>query len=258
MTGLIWLVIVAGWLAYLVPRLALHKGAGAVRGAERSGRFADSMHIIRRSRESYCRQVDPQLQVSTPLQREAVFFQVRRASRIAARRRRVGLIGSFLIATAGVLVAFLTPAPWWFAVAGFALLVGFVIISRISVHTVDAMLDARLAATYEDWSEATVRVGALDVAKTGADGAEISVELDAPVKPTMESLWEPLAVTPPTYVSKPLVPRSVRTIDLTAPEHQVHESKLPVIAQRPEPEQVGQDADVGQIREAELPKAVGE
>ncbi len=258
MTGLIWLVIVAGWLAYLVPRLALHKGAGAVSGADTSGRFADSMHIIRRSRESYCRPVDPQLQVSTPLQREAVFFQVRRASRIAARRRRVGLIGSFLLALAGVLVALLTPAPWWFAVVGFGLLVGFVVISRISVHTVDAMLDARLSAAYEDWSEATVRVGALESRQTSRDDAEISVELNAPVKSTMESLWEPLAVTPPTYVSKPLVPRSVRTIDLSAPEHQAPQQQSPVIAQRPEPKETGRGADARQVGEPQLPRAVGE
>src|SRR5205823_11117741 len=31
-------------------------------------------------------------------------------------------------------------------------------------------------------------------------------------------LWDPLPITVPTYVSKPLAPRTVRTIDLSAPD----------------------------------------
>lgn len=257
MTGLIWLAIVAGWLAYLVPRLALHKGAGMVSGTEAADALGASMHVIRRSRKSYSEQVDPQLQVSTPLQREAVFFQVRRASRIAARRRRVGLIGSFLVALAGVLVAVFTDAPWWCAVVGFALLAGFVVLSRISVRTVDAMLDARLAAAYEDWGEATVRVGGLRYDQMGAE-VQASIDLDTPVAPGAASLWEPLAVTPPTYVSKPLVPRSVRTIDLSAPQPPSADRQLPVVARRLESQPGEQDAPDRRDEPVELPRAVGE
>ena len=38
---------------------------------------------------------------------------------------------------------------------------------------------------------------------------------DADDKP---GLWDPLPITVPTYVSKPLAPRTVRTIDLSAPD----------------------------------------
>lgn len=33
----------------------------------------------------------------------------------------------------------------------------------------------------------------------------------------MGSLWDPIPITRPTYVSAPLAPRTVRTIDLSAP-----------------------------------------
>jgi hypothetical protein len=32
------------------------------------------------------------------------------------------------------------------------------------------------------------------------------------------TLWDPIPITMPTYVSKPLAPRTVRTIDLSGPE----------------------------------------
>ena len=44
---------------------------------------------------------------------------------------------------------------------------------------------------------------------------EFSVDLTAPE--TTGPLWDPIPVIALTYVSKPLVPRTVRTIDLSAP-----------------------------------------
>ncbi len=57
------------------------------------------------------------------------------------------------------------------------------------------------------------------------------------IKPESEkpgALWDPVPITMPTYVSKPLAPRTVRTIDLSGPgvtssaRHQ-----LPVTADAP-------------------------
>ena len=45
---------------------------------------------------------------------------------------------------------------------------------------------------------------------------ETSVDLTAPIE-AVASLWDPVPITKPTYVSKPLAPRTVRTIDLSAP-----------------------------------------
>jgi hypothetical protein len=40
-----------------------------------------------------------------------------------------------------------------------------------------------------------------------------------PAEPAVKpgALWEPVPITMPTYVSKPLAPRTVRTIDLSGP-----------------------------------------
>ena len=76
---------------------------------------------------------------------------------------------------------------------------------------------------------------------------ERSVEITGPVSDTLGSLWDPIPVTPTTYVSRPLLPRSVRTIDLSAP---VASSELrPVIAERPAERVSDEDG---------LPRAVGE
>ena len=43
-------------------------------------------------------------------------------------------------------------------------------------------------------------------------------------------LWSPLPVTKPTYVSKPLAPRTVRTIDLSPPVSPASAPIVPVTA----------------------------
>lgn len=48
-------------------------------------------------------------------------------------------------------------------------------------------------------------------------------------------LWDPLPITVPTYVSKPLAPRTVRTIDLSAPDvTSSGRRSVPVTADAPE------------------------
>ena len=63
------------------------------------------------------------------------------------------------------------------------------------------------------------------------DVHEVSVELTGPVEST-GSLWDPIPITAPTYVSQPLAPRTVRTIDLSAPV--ASGSVVPVTADRPD------------------------
>ena len=79
-------------------------------------------------------------------------------------------------------------------------------------------LDAKLADIELSDDEETISI-ALPDTSLGQDDLlaehELSIEISGPV-PTM-SLWDPIPVTPITYVSRPLTPRTVRTIDLTAP-----------------------------------------
>ena len=65
------------------------------------------------------------------------------------------------------------------------------------------------------------------------------------------SLWEPIPITAPTYMSRPLAPRTVRTIDLSAPVPSG--SGVPVTADAPE----GADYRL-EAEEPGRPRAVGE
>ena len=60
---------------------------------------------------------------------------------------------------------------------------------------------------------------------------EHSVELSVPLA-GLGSLWDPVPITRPTYVSTPLAPRTVRTIDLSAPTPPAAIS-APVVAETP-------------------------
>ena len=244
LTGLIWLAIVAGWLAYLVPRFVLHRDPRLSVHEAGVGDFTESMRVVRRGRDGRAGEpIDPALQISTPLQRDAVLPEVRRAAQIAMRRRRLGLVGSLVLMVSSVVIAALTSAPWWLSLVGVALLVVFVVTSRISVRTVDAMIDGKLDSVCQDWQEDTVAVNTVDLTGVHDEETEISISLELPVASTIGSLWEPIAVTPPTYVSKPLVPRSVRTIGLSAPVPPVAAPQVPVTA---EPPQAEGDEDRGQ------------
>ena len=269
MTGLIWLAIVAGWLVYLVPRFLLHKDVDASpKLAAARDALAAPMHLVRRgSNDDFAELTDPELEISTPLQRESVAFQAHRAAVIATKRRRSGLLGSLAVVIAGVALAVFTSAPWWLSLVGVGVLVVFVVLSRISVHTVNAMIDEKLADADQDWAEETITVCEVDLTHVHDENTEISIRLNLPVAATIGDLWEPIAVTPPTYVSKPLVPRSVRTIDLSGTLDPVSQPKLPVTAEHPQGEGVaGQQA--AQVNESvehddhgdegELPRAVGE
>ncbi|MBE6477647.1 MAG: MFS transporter [Propionibacteriaceae bacterium] len=257
-TGLIWLAIVAGWLAYLVPRFVLHKDPRLTVRDARMSDFTESMRVVRHSKGTvkpdFSELNDPALQISTPLQREAVMFEVRRAAQTAERRRRLGLVGSLVLMIASVVIAVVTSAPWWLSLIGVALLGVFVVVSRISVRTVDAMIDAKLDSVYQDqdWSEDTVAVNTVDLTDVHDEDTEISISLELPMASSIGSLWEPIAVTPPTYVSKPLVPRSVRTIDLSAPVPPVAAPQVPVVAEPPQGEGRGDE------EQDDRPRAVGE
>lgn len=64
-------------------------------------------------------------------------------------------------------------------------------------------------------------------------------------------LWEPVPITVPTYVSKPLAPRTVRTIDLSGPPVSApNEPALPVTADPPGTDEKPDRRDSGEARTA--------
>jgi hypothetical protein len=170
----------------------------------------------------------------------------RAAARAAARRRR--RILSFLVLSTLVVtgLAAFALVPWWSVAVPAGLTLLFLLLCRTQVRRErSARWDADLAATVEAMPEAgssvrpvarpAARVDApygtpLQPSARNAQGFEeldpnedtIAIPaalLDAVVVPTVDggSLWDPLPVTLPTYVSKPKARRTVRTIDLDEP-----------------------------------------
>jgi hypothetical protein len=132
--------------------------------------------------------------------------------------------------------------PWWSVAIPAGLTVLYLVLCRTQVrHERNVSWDAELAASVEAMEptersrRAAARVEApygtpMQPAAVNAQGftevdpTEDTVSmpvavLDAVVVPTVDggSLWDPLPVTLPTYVTKPKARRTVRTIDLEEP-----------------------------------------
>jgi hypothetical protein len=165
----------------------------------------------------------------------------RAAARAAARRRR-RILGFLLFSTVVVTgLAAVALVPWWSVAIPGGLTVLYLVLCRTQVRRErDAGWDADLAASVAALEPAEPRRGAarVDAAYgtprqavavnaegfTDLDPNEDTVSIavpvvDAVVVPTVDggSLWDPLPVTLPTYVTKPKAHRTVRTIDLQEP-----------------------------------------
>lgn len=161
----------------------------------------------------------------------------RTGAAVAARRRR-RVLALLLAATLGVTVATVVGAlaPWAPILPVVAVL-GFLVVARVTVRrelarraaasarrraeaveTVEAVVEA---ATDPEESAPLAPAAPVVAATTALDDtAAISVAalLDG-LESTADagSLWDPLPVTLPTYVTKPRATRSVRTIELSDP-----------------------------------------
>lgn len=178
-------------------------------------------------------------EVSTPLTRRAAIRELRRLDTLAAQRRRRVLVALMIMLslTAGVWAAGLM--PWWSLLIPGGLVVGFFLLSRFTVAVMRRDLDARYAEIRSGGDEATVLLNRRQLADAITGGGEQESER------TQAGLWDPLPITMPTYVSKPLAPRTVRTIDLSAPEMPAQvPAEPPVTADRPAPEPVAQPDEV--------------
>ena len=254
MTGVIFGAIVVVWLIILVPQYLGQHDQGSRIDERTIDEFADSMRVIRRSgqpEQGFL--TDSGAQVSTPHTRRAARRDLRKISHTAMRRRKVGLLVHLAMLVVGVVAPFVLPISHWWVVLPVVLLIGWMILSRISVVTIDRMLEAEREELMFGDEEMTIVIG--DPSRNARDEAEPkteterSIDLAGSIGESLGSLWDPIPVTPTTYVSRPLLPRSVRTIDLAAP---VASSELgvPVTAERPVR---GRD----DARD-ELPPAIGE
>ncbi|WP_052462209.1 divisome protein SepX/GlpR [Nigerium massiliense] len=243
-TGLIFVVIAAAWLVYLVPLFLSRHDNGLLDEVEPGEPFTSTVTIVRRGTK-----VDTAEQgtavISTPLNRRAALRELDLLDRRAALRRRVVLL-VLLVTLLGVGVAVgLNALPWWSALIPAGLVAAFLVVARVTVKRMRADLARRAEKirSGEDATEETVGIATLASAEEPDAVDDGTIDLTAPVEVTA-SLWDPVPIPTPTYVQKPLAPRTVRTIDLSAPG--TAGSGVPVTADAPEsvatpedPEQFG-------------------
>jgi hypothetical protein len=255
-TGVIFGLIAIGWLAYLVPHFVRRREGEPTVGVDPADRFSDSVRIIRHGTAPLLDQDLAEIgdyQVSTPQTRRAAIRELRRLDQLAATRRRRVLLS--LLATTSLVLGLCGAQllPWWVSAVPGGLLVAFVVISRVSVRVLRRSLDGRYAEIAAGSNEQTVRLTRTQPVKQAARGRSVvgsagEKSLSVPAG----GLWDPVPITMPTYVSKPLAPRTVRTIDLSGadPTH-THRQGAPVTADAP----VSEPAPVREGRPAAVPSS---
>jgi hypothetical protein len=221
-TGLIFAAIAVAWLAYLVPHFVRRRDDEPVTAIDPPDRFSDSMRIIRNGTAPLLDQdlaQIPKYEVSTPMTRRAAIKDLCRQERVAASRRRRVLMVLLAGLSAVVATCAAGLTPWWSLTIPGGLLVVFVVVARLPPA------EKRPAATGKGKSESANDAG---------------------------SLWDPVPITVPTYVSKPLAPRTVRTIDLSGPGGTTSTRlQVPVTADAPEtPAAAAAEADEENSRNA--------
>lgn len=236
-TGVIFAAIAVAWLAYLVPHFVRRRDDDELlEDSDPADRFSDSMRIVRYGTAPLLDQDLEEIasfEVSTPQTRRAAVNDLRRLEVVAAsRRRRVLLI---LMAALSVVIALCAAhlIPWWSAAIPGGLLLIFVVLARISVRLMLKGLDARYAEIRHGNNESTIFLSRKDFAKLGTMADPSGGKADSAKRPGL--LWDPIPITMPTYVSKPLAPRTVRTIDLSGPgASSATRHEAPVTADAPE------------------------
>ncbi|MGW7682032.1 divisome protein SepX/GlpR [Kribbella sp. NPDC054772] len=222
-TGLIYVAIVAAWAAYLVP-MWLKRGDEARRRPVVPS--SDEARVLSRdpSRTRYV--VRPPSAVAADDPSPPTKYIPNRARRVAAMRRRRVLSILTLSLLSVVALAGLAMLPWWTVAVPGALILGFVVLTRVQLRR-QAHERATAAAERRARAQARHDRGPAGKPAPSADD-EMTIEVKLPAepalapapvqedKPASEGLWDPVPVTLPTYVLKEKAPdRTVRTISLT-------------------------------------------
>jgi hypothetical protein len=248
-TGVIFAAIAIAWLAYLVPHFV--RGRDNVEelldDSDPADRFSDSMRIVRYGTAPLLDQDLEEIasfEVSTPQTRRAAAKDLRRLEQLAASRRRRVLLGLMAALSAVIGISAVHLIPWWSTAIPGGLLLIFLVVARVSVRIMRRALDARHREIRHGSNESTIFLSRKDFAASGEDAHATSGRAD--LAAIAGTLWDPIPITLPTYVSKPLAPRTVRTIDLSGTEMSSsarHEG--PVTADAPESESDSPPVDAG-------------
>jgi hypothetical protein len=247
-TGVIFAAIAIAWLAYLVPHFVRRRDDEPVEEeVDLTNRFADSMRIVRHGTAPLLDQDLAEIEayeVSTPQTRRAAIDDLRRLEALAALRRRriLLLLMAGLSAVIGVCAVELI--PWWSMAIPGGLLVIFVVVARISVRFMARSLDTRYLQIAHGSDESTIFLSVKKPEEPQAKKSDLLTKDEDASEPMPSALWDPVPITMPTYVSKPLAPRTVRTIDLSGPPvAPADRPQGPVPADAPEPEKAARAED---------------
>lgn len=227
LTGLIYAAIAVAWLAYLIPTYAMRRDQQARVYVDPRKRFSASVRIIQSGTAPVLDQdLAPikEVEISTPMTRRSAIAELRRLELLAARRRRRVLLILMAVVTLVLGACLAKLIAWSWLIGPGSLLVLFAVTARLGVRSLRRRLDNRFQAICHGNDELTVflKRPLVGGTKSGADtkgtASTETVDLAATSVSAPGGLWDPLPITLPTYVSKPLAPRTVRTIDLSSPD----------------------------------------
>ena len=231
---MIFVALAIAWAVYLIPKALRHHDE--VASSRSVDRFSDTMRVLAR-REPVNRRdarlvvtpgrasstaegtVKPTAAAPTPAQ-----LRARRETVARATRRRRNVLGVLLLANAVVAtLAFLHVFGWVWQAVPAGLVVVWLVLCRVMVKS-EIRADAPVAAVEADEDLAPDATDDLPVdysVERNAQGFdEVAASAETSTMPAIVdgTLWDPLPVTLPTYVTKPTATRrTVRTIDLGEP-----------------------------------------
>lgn len=233
-SSIIFLALAVAWAVYLIPK-ALHHHDEVARSRS-VDRFSTTMRVLARREPVNKRDarlvVTPGRRTSTseisvkptnaPAPTPAQVRARREAIRRATRRRR-NVLGLLLLANGVVAtLAFLHVFGWVWQAVPAGLVVVWLVLCRVMVKS-ERRADAPVVLTAIDPAvdDATDDVpNDYSVERNDQGFDEVAASADTSVMPAVVdgTLWDPLPVTLPTYVTKPAAARrTVRTIDLGEP-----------------------------------------
>jgi len=253
LSGLIFVALAIAWAAYLIP-MALKRtdDLATTRAVEE---FSSRLRVFGGRRVQSAETIAPAESAPTTRVITAVRPADRAAARRAARRRRRVLYVLVGLTAITAVAAGLGYLPYWAIAAPVVLIVAFLVIARVSIrrerarrHRVEVIAPATEPPAAQTAAAAPASVEASDVEETIGLSAQALAEVRADASLADEaSLWDPVPVTLPTYVTKPRARRTVRTIELTQSSgHDAADSKL------------ARDAEAARAAKAESEKAESE
>lgn len=239
-SALIFLALAVAWAVYLVPKALQHHDE--VARSRSVDRFSHTMRVLARrepvdrrnarlvvqpGRPASARVVTTKVSAAAPARPEAAR---REAARLAARRRRRVLGALALVNVVVIALAAFSVLAWGWVAAPVALLVAWLVACRLMVRQErSAAAPARGRAAHVPSRRLPIEVEEEDEQEDAEDhlAAPAAAAHDEVVTSAMEdtssmaavridpTLWDPVPVTLPTYVTKPAATRrTVRTISL--------------------------------------------